>query len=142
MSLSRDAILGAEDTLVEKVSVPEWGGDVIVRGLTGTELDSYQNSCRSFERGEMVPVLGNVRAKLVVRCLVDEAGERLFDDADVDRLGRKAGRVIDRLYDVAARLSGITEEMQAELEGNSGAAPSGDSVSSSPASSDAPSLSY
>lgn len=135
MSLSRDAILGAQDTLVEKVPVPEWGGDVIVRGLSGTDLDSYQDSCRVFNGVEMMPALGNARAKLLVRCLVDEAGERLFGDEDVDELGRKAGRIIDRLYDVAARLSGITEEMQAELEGNSAAAPSGGSASSSPVSS-------
>lgn len=142
MALSRDAILGAYDTLVEKVDVPEWGGDVIVRGLSGTELDSYQNSCRRFQGGELVPILTNARAKLVVRALVDESGERLFTDKDVDKLGRKSAKVIDRIYDVAARLSGISEEMQQELEGNSDAAMSGDSSSSSPESSDAPSPSY
>ena len=33
--LTRDAILNAADLKTEAVPVPEWGGDVLVRGLTG-----------------------------------------------------------------------------------------------------------
>ena len=125
MALNRDAILGAVDVQTEKVDVPEWGGDVIVRGLTGDELDNFQGSIRQFRptfdgKGmEAVLVQDGMRSKLLVKCLVDEAGERLFTDQDASALGAKNGAVIDRLYDVAARLSGLSEEEKAELEGNS-----------------------
>ncbi|MER6534680.1 hypothetical protein ABT215_12895 [Streptomyces sp900105755] len=128
MALNRDAILGAVDVQTEKVDVPEWGGDVIVRGLTGDELDNFQGSIRqfrpSFDGKGMEPVLvqDGMRAKLLVKCLVDEAGERLFTDQDAPALGAKNGSVIDRLYDVAARLSGLSEEEKEELEGNSATA--------------------
>jgi hypothetical protein len=139
MALNRDAILGAVDVQTEKVDVPEWGGDVFVRGLTGDELDNFQGSIRqfrpSFDGKGMEPVLiqDGMRAKLLVKCLVDELGARLFTDQDASALGGKSGTVIDRLYDVAARLSGLSEEERDALEGNS-AAPtdSGASSSSSP----------
>lgn len=137
MALSRDGILGAVDVQTEKVFVKEWGDDVIVRGLTGDELDAYQGSIRQFRRtldGKgMEPVLVHegMRAKLLVRCLVDEAGERLFRDGDASELGAKNGAVIDRLYDVASRLSGLSEDEQEALEGNSDPAESAGSTSSS-----------
>jgi hypothetical protein len=148
MALSRDGILNAVDVQTEKVFVKEWGDDVIVRGLTGDELDAYQGSIRQFRPSfdgkgmEQVLIQEGMRAKLLVKCLIDEAGERLFTDQDAPALGAKNGSVIDRLYDVAARLSGLSEEEKAELEGNSEAATDGSSTSSSPETSAAPSQSY
>lgn len=147
MALSRDGILGAADIKTEKVPVPEWGGEVIIRGLTGEELDNFQGSVRQFRPSldgkgmEAVLVQDNMRAKLLVKCIVDEAGERLFTDQDASALGAKNGAVIDRLYDVASALSGLSEAEKEELEGNSGTA-SEDAASSSPSPeiSDTPSL--
>ena len=137
MALSRDGILAVDDIQIEKVPVPEWGDEVIIRGLTGDELDNFQGSVRQFRptfdgKGmEAVLVQDGMRAKLLVKCLVDEAGERLFTDQDAPALGKKNGAVIDRLYDVAARLSGLSEEEKAEMEGNSEAATDSDSSTSS-----------
>lgn len=136
MALSRDGILGAVDVQIEKVPVPEWGDEVIIRGLTGDELDAFQGSVRQFRptfdgKGmEAVLVQEGMRAKLLVKCLIDEAGERLFTDQDAPALGAKNGAVIDKLYDVAARLSGLSEEEKQELEGNSEPAESAGSTSS------------
>jgi hypothetical protein len=141
MSLSRDAILGAVDSQTETVDVPEWGGKVSVRSLTGRELDSYNNSLRK-QVGNQVVMQPNAHAKLVALALVDEHGVRLFTDKDVEALGRKNSKVLDRLWDVAARLSGLTEEEQAEMEGNFEAGTTGSSSSSSPAPSDGPVQSY
>jgi hypothetical protein len=139
MALSRDGILGAVDVQTEKVFVKEWGDDVIIRGLTGDELDAFQGSVRQFRptfdgKGmEAVLIQEGMRAKLLVKCLVDEAGERLFTDQDAPVLGAKNGAVLDRLYDIASRLSGLSEEEKAELEGNSEAGTDSDaSTSSSP----------
>jgi hypothetical protein len=137
MSLSRDDILGAADILFETVKVPEWGGDVILRGLTGEERDAWEASRRQIrnpgtKHQEIVPNSDNARASLLVKCIVDESGDRRFTDRDAPALGTKSGRVLDKLWDVAARLSGITEEEEEELAGNSDAPTSGASVSPSP----------
>lgn len=143
MALSRDAILGAVDIQTEKVPVPEWGDDVIIRGLTGEERDAYEGSRRQIRnfgtpQQEAVLVNDNMRANLLVKCIVDEAGNRIFADRDAGLLGMKNGRVLDRLFDVAARLSGLNDEEAEAIEGNSEAASDG-STSSSPEPSDAPS---
>ena len=59
--LTRDQILQAEDLPSETVTVLEWGGSVIVRGLTGSERGKFQNSILS-QNGK-APGVGNVDMK-------------------------------------------------------------------------------
>jgi hypothetical protein len=110
--LTRDAILGADDLPKEKVEVPEWGGDVYVRTLTGTERDSFEKQWA----GGKVPE--HVRAGLVVKTLVDESGKRIFEDGDVAKLGSKSAMVLDRLFAIAQRLNGLSQKDVEELEKN------------------------
>src|SRR5215470_8579640 len=135
MTLSRDAILGASDIETESVPCPEWGGPVLIKGMTGAERDAFEAMIR---KGGGEVDLRNARARLLVRVIVNESGTRIFTDADAADLGKKSARVINRLYDAAAKLSGLADEDIAELEGNSEAAPSGDSSSTLPGSSAAP----
>lgn len=144
MALSASSILEAEDTQIRPVDVPEWGGEVLVRGLSGIERDAYEAGIQQIRpkpdgTREIHFNRDNARAKLLVKCLVDDEGNRLFKDTDAPALGRKNGAVIDRLYDVAAELSGMGDATEKEIEGNSEAAQSGDSSSSSPETSDEPS---
>lgn len=147
MSKIRELILEADDASSEDVPCPEWAhsgwdGTVKVRGLTGAERDAFEASCQQLrkhrnDRGkevrEAVPVLDNVRAKLLVKCALDpDDGTRLFTDQDANALGEKSGKVLDRLYEVAARLSGLSDEDLEDLAGNSEAGRSGDSPSSLP----------
>jgi hypothetical protein len=117
--LSAAAILAATDAVSEPVAVPEWGGEVIVKGMSGTERDAFEASIRP----KGVLDLRNARAKLLVRVLVNEQGTRLFADSQAGDLGKRSAAVIERLYDVAARLSGMSEQAVEELEGNSDAEP-------------------
>ena len=115
--LSRDAILAVVDLPMELVSVPEWGGEVNVRGLDGKDRDAFEASL-VMQNGEAVN-LANIRARLAALCIVDEAGERLFSDADMAALGRKSGAALDRVFSVAQRLSGMSDAAVKELQGNS-----------------------
>lgn len=109
--LSRNAIFDADDMVAEIVTVPEWGGDVRVRALTGKERDTFeQMSIKRGAKGEIEVNMVNMRARLVSLCVVDEKGERIFTDADVTRLGRKSASALERVAKVAQRLSGIGEE--------------------------------
>ena len=131
--LDRQTILAASDLPQETEPVPEWEGEVIVRGLTATDRDAYEESIYKFrEEGGKAKAsmsLINARATLVVRCLIDEDGKRLFSDADAVALGKKSSVVVDRLYEVARRLSGMSDGDIEELAGNSETAPSEDSPS-------------
>lgn len=128
--LSRDQILGAEDIGTEDVPVPEWGGTVRVRGLSGRERDAYEAAMVQISaNGARRVTMDNIRAGLVARSVVDAEGNRLFSDEDVKALGEKSGAALDRVWDVARRLSGLSEEDVEELAEGFGDAPSAASTS-------------
>jgi hypothetical protein len=54
----------------------------------------------------------------LIRCIVDEKGERVFADDDLKSLSKKSGLVINRLYNVASRLNALEEGVEAVLEKN------------------------
>jgi hypothetical protein len=110
MILSRTQILSAHDIGTLTVPVPEWGGDVIVRGMSGTERDAFEASVVSMRNGDTAVDMRNVRAKLVATCVIGEDGKRLFTDEDVTELGEKSASAINRVFEVAQRLSGLTKE--------------------------------
>ncbi len=131
--LGRDDILKSEDLATETVEVPEWGGAVIVRALSGSERDAYEAGIfGSGKKGEYN--LQNIRAKLASRTIVGEDGKRLFSDADIDRLGLKSAAALDRVFSAAQKLSGLTKEDIKELADQLEKGPSDGSGSDSPSS--------
>jgi hypothetical protein len=127
--LTKEAILTADDVQFEDVEVPEWEGKVRVRSLAGIERDALEASMIEGKGKNANVNLANLRAKLVARSIVDEEGKRVFEDQDIAALGRKSAAALNRVYEVAQRLSGITQEDVDELTKNSEAAPSEDSGS-------------
>lgn len=116
--LTRDAILQAVDLPHEDVEVPEWGGVVRVRGLTGVERDKFETSI-VIRKGNKTDVnTENMRAKLVALCVVDEEGKRVFSGGDIKLLGQKSAVALDRVFSVAQGLSGLQPEDIEELEKN------------------------
>lgn len=128
-ALSKADILSADDLPAETVKVPEWGGAVRVRSLTGAERDAFEASMFEGTGKKARMNSANLRARLVALCVVDEAGERLFADEDVEALGAKSAAALDRVFSAAQRLNGFTSADVEELEGNSESGPSAASTS-------------
>jgi len=128
MSLTRQEVLAADDLPRQEVQVPEWGGTVFVRVLSGTERDAFEQSVAGPRGGAMN--LANVRARLVVLCATDASGERLFTDKDVVELGKKSAVALDRVFLAAQKLNGMTDADVEEMAENSGTDQSDDSTSS------------
>jgi hypothetical protein len=116
--LTKEQILSADDIKTETVLVPEWGGDVIVRGLSGVERDAYEMAVYRPD-GKLTNNPRNIRSQLVARSCVDENGKRLFTSLDAEQLGKKSGAALDRVFEVAAKLSGIRKEDIEEIAKNS-----------------------
>jgi hypothetical protein len=116
--LTREQILQAEDLAFEDVAVPEWGGTVRVRGLTGAERDQFESTIVSLNGRQSKVDTRNVRAKLAALTMIDADGKRLFSDRDVQQLGLKSAAALDRVFDAAQRLSGLSEQDIEELAGN------------------------
>lgn len=123
MILSREDILNVIDVKTELVEVKEWGGSVYVRGMTAGERDKWEASLYSTQkRGnsfEVVAHRDNIRAKFVAASVVDEKGKLIFTTGDIEALTKKSAAPMDRLFAVAQRLSGMSNEDVEELEKNS-----------------------
>ena len=129
--LSKTAILTANDLQTEDVEVPEWGGAVRVRSFTGRERDAFESSMVRGDGKDRKVDLTNMRARLVGLTVIDEAGQRLFTDDEVDLLGAKSGAALDRVFAVAQKLNGLSGADVEELSKNSSGVPSAVSTSDS-----------
>ncbi len=115
--LTREQIFEVSDIEYEEVEVPEWDGSVSVKGMTGAERDDYEASMIvQGKKGKKSSVnLSHARAKLCSLTICDENGERIFNERDIRNLTRKSAVALQRVFEVAQRLSGITNEDIDEL---------------------------
>ncbi len=114
MSLTKEAILTADDLPREKVHVEQWGGDVFVRSLTAQEATEFGLAMTSEGKDN-----SNCQAELAVKVIVNEEGVRLFNDGDAIALGKKSRIPVNTVFEIAQRLSGLDPEAAEELEKNS-----------------------
>jgi hypothetical protein len=106
MAMSRNAILAVDDLPRKEVPVERWHDTVWLRTITAAERDAYMLRARpTADGGE--PDYENFRARLLVYCLCDENGERLFDDHEDHLLGAKCGDAIGFLFTEAQKLNGL-----------------------------------
>lgn len=106
MSL-REAILSAPEPtlLLQPVPVPEWGVDVYMKGWSGKEREVFER-----EFGDLDEAGPNVRARVLVRVLKDESGNRIFEDADADKLGDKLAGPLAMLFGKVMVFSGLQKQ--------------------------------
>jgi len=123
MALSKAAILAAKDTkLSEALPVPEWGGEVRIKTLSGTERDAFEDA---YAENKMKAF----RCRFLVLTLSDDKGQRLFEDGDVAELGKKSSVVINRLFEAAWKHNAFTDEAVESLGEGSPDGQSGGSIS-------------
>jgi hypothetical protein len=116
--LDRKQILAiVPDLKRETVDVPEWGGEVTVREMTGAERDQF----------EVLLVQGgrrNFRGLLAAFTVCDETGARIFAEADARSLAEQPARLLDPIATVALRLNALGQAELEQAAKNSGGGPS------------------
>ncbi len=123
MALSKAKILAAKDVkLSAAIPVPEWGGDVYIKTLSGTERDAFEDAYSESRMKQF-------RVRFLVLTLCDDSGERLFGDSDIDELGKKNSVVINSLFDAAWKHNALTNEAVESLGNGSPNDQSGGSTS-------------
>ena len=127
--LSKSAILSVSDLKHEDVNVPQWGGSVRVRVMTGLERDEFRATIA--KDGESLPV-GKFSAALLAATCIDEEGNRLFTMEDVEALQAKSAASLDGPANVSMRLNGLGGKAVEEAAKNSDSRQSEDSGSDSP----------
>ena len=119
--LTRDQILTPRPMASEIVDVPEWGGRVRVIALSSRQRDAFEKSLLVKDGKKQVVSYDNVKAKLLAQAIVDSQGKPIFSNGDIEALGEQGGDVVSRVYGVASRLSGLTDDDVEELVKNSAA---------------------
>lgn len=112
--LTKDQILNAQSVRYEYVNVPEWGGPVRLRSLTGKERDDFETSMQDQPNrrgGRGKGTTANFRARLIALCAVDEEGEKLFTNRhEVSLLGEQPASALQKVFDVCAAMNGFSDE--------------------------------
>lgn len=137
--LTLDQIAAKAVFASERVEIPALGGEVLVRDIAGAERDRIVQFFHEKQDSSGV-MLKNWEFKLLVLSLslCHEDGSRLIPDDRLEVLGQFGGADIEKLYDVAARISGLAPVSPEDATKNSESGQSLDSGSDSQPSSDAP----
>ncbi len=114
MGLSKSDLLGVT-VQRETVYIPELKGSVIVQGMSGIERDEWEASLIRGKGKHREVNTRNLRAKLVTRCVLNDDGTRMFTDEDAAALGKIGAHVLQRLFEAAQKLSGVSDEDVDEL---------------------------
>lgn len=108
--LSSSEILAANDWPTEDVDCPEWGGSVRVRSMSAAAVQEF-NEKYFGEDGKAKPEYdGKMLAAWVLWSTVDEAGNRLFTEEQLDDLSKKFEKPLLRVFQAARRVNGELED--------------------------------
>lgn len=100
--LSRDQILAAGRRDVITIDIPEWGGSVCLRPLSGAEVTAiYADETRDRTA---------ITQAVVAASICDESGDRLFAPADAPALFDKAYAGLSALTSKALEINRLTAE--------------------------------
>jgi hypothetical protein len=114
MALTKEQILKANDLKTIEIDVPEWGGSVKVQTMTGSARQQFQEAL-NVPKGKLPK---NMMEALLVATLIDDKGGPLFSADDVAELAKKSSLAIQRVWEVAADLNGLTDKSVKALEKN------------------------
>jgi len=114
--ITRDAIFAAKDLPLEPVEVPEWGGTVYVRTMSGVERDNFDTKVMRRSRNGADFDIKGLRVQVVILTACNEEGELLFSDKDNEELSKKNSLVLDRICNAARRVNGILGGDEEALE--------------------------
>lgn len=99
--------------------IPEMGRKVYIRFLNGKEVDAYRQSI-TVGRGQNITIdQRGMRAKLAVLALANSDASRMFADKDAGRVATWPAIVLERIFDRARKINGMTDEDTDDEKGKS-----------------------
>lgn len=92
-----------------EVEIKGLNDKIRLKSLSGTERNGLVGKvdAQGNPVGDFDPM--KLQLKLLVKCIVDENGKRIFDDADTSVVEALPAKVLDRLTHEASRLNGLDD---------------------------------
>jgi hypothetical protein len=110
--LTFDDIVAASDIRYEYVDVPEWGGRLKLKSLTGEERGKVFTAIRA--HGKQIHDEDEAQsifyARVIAASAVDEDDKPVIGQKNALALTKKSSSALNRVYKVCARLSGLGDE--------------------------------
>lgn len=110
MALTKSEILAAIKERrgpAEEMDVPEWGGSIYIRRMDVSDL----KSTGMLDGGE------NVAISMMVACICDEDGRRLFSKKDINALAKTEFQVALRVFTRVAHTNNLSsDELEAAVQ--------------------------
>ena len=105
MALDKAALLAAskKPPKMEEVDVPELGGTVFVKVMSGRERDRWEEIQNKSKFTQF-------RARIALATLCNADGSPMFVEADLPDIGELPATALDLIFDVARRINGLTPE--------------------------------
>ena len=119
MALTKEAFSPTDATRIERIDVPELGDCCYLRVLSARDRDAYEVSMYDGETWKP----DNLSARLLVLCLCDEDGVKLFDNAGEGAkvLGDMPGSLIKPLFQKCRDINGMgTEALEQAVKNSEG----------------------
>jgi len=108
--LNRDQILSAKDRAQEKVSIPEWGGEVMITALSVRDRSLVLSEWARLgavqkDGGDPASAMLEIKLRLVALSVTDAEGVPLFTVDDMTALATKSNQAIGVISDAAITLN-------------------------------------
>jgi hypothetical protein len=93
----------------EDVPLPEFGDGVVISvwGMTAGERTRFEQSMQG-KSGPIAARVAEIRERLVIACCKTDDGQPMFTVDDIDALRQQPADIIERIVNVAQRLSGFS----------------------------------
>lgn len=126
MLVGLDQILNASFKYKD-VAVPEWGGDVRVRVMSGTSREQFERiQSAASKAGQPI---ANLRERIMVATVCNEQGELLLKEEHIPILAEKDWTSLNEVFHAGLELNGMLAKSVDEAEKNSEAVQNGSSIS-------------
>ena len=99
--LNAESILAAEDFMFAEVDVPEWGGKVRVRSLSGSQRTMIKKAVENKDTDDLEELI-------TVMSVVDDDGKRILQRKQIPQLKEKSTAPISRIAQKVMEISGIS----------------------------------
>ena len=134
MSDLRTRIFETNDSTAELVDVPEWGVKLEIRSMDGNQRAEWLAKQMKNGSGDLDGMTAEDIRELypnliIVSAFDPETGERVFEPEDAEQLNTRNSAVLERLAQVALRISGLTTQAESALGKGSSATASDASTS-------------
>lgn len=119
VALTKERIRNAPDRKKQVVHIEEWGGDVLIIGMSSNARDRYEQSTLVQRGANVTQNLEGVRVRMVIETTHTLDGQKMFTMDDAAWLAEKAGSATDKIFSIGRQLSGMSQADVEEIAGNS-----------------------